>query len=195
MKKDWSAIRVTVLLYIVIIAIPLNYYFTKESFKSVQNDALTMGHLVSISASLPMLLTTQGDDNADAIFTKIDSSIEAIESNFINFAPNKEFVAIFQADVSFKLLKESYKNLKDSFINQNSDKAHIDIDAFSKTAQEMMTYKMELILDKLYLSLALTMLVLVILIFAMRTYMRLHFLKQDRKYMQNTSSSNSGDTI
>lgn len=192
MKKDWSAIRVTVLLYIMVVVIPLNYYFIKESFKSMQNDAATMGHLVSIGTAVPMLIT-QSSENADAIFKQIDSSLEAIELNFINFAPNKEFVALFQADASFKMLKESYKSFKGSFIN--GEKIPLELDAFSKTAEEMMAYKIELILDKLYLSLAFTMLLMVILIFAMRTYMRLHFLKQDKKHMQNSSISHTKDTI
>lgn len=194
MKRDWSAIRVTVLLYIIIAVIPLNYYFAKESFKSMRNDAATMGHLVSISTTVPILLSAQSNENIDASFAKIDSSLEAIESNFIDFAPNKEFVAIFQANASFKMLKESYKNFKDSFINGKKTSL-IEVDAFSKTAQEMMTYKMEFILDKLYLSLSFTVFLMVIFIFAMRTYMRLHFLKQDKKHMQNTPSSHIGDTI
>lgn len=182
MKKDWSALKITVLLYFIVMLIPINYYFAKESFRSTQNDASVMNHLVFIGGAVPALATTENSDKNSRLIKEIDSSLEAIEKNYINFPPNKEYVSLLRADKIFNSLKQSYKELKESLndsqaLRVHSNKIAGDINAFSTTAQEMMTYKINTILDTLYISLAFTMLLIVILIFFIRTYIRLQFLK------------------
>ena len=54
-KKDWSVTRITALLYVIVLFIPLNYYFVKHHFDDTQNDAKTMNHLVFIGSTLPSL--------------------------------------------------------------------------------------------------------------------------------------------
>lgn len=182
MKKDWSAIKITLLLYIIILFIPINYYFAKESFKSMRNDAATMNSLVFISGAVQTLPTEDDLNKKNALMKEIYSSLEAVENKFINFLPNKEYVTLFRAGEMFLLLKEAHKKLEKSIednteIKTAANKMSSEINAFSKTAQEMMSYKIETALNKLYISLAFTMLLIIILIFIVRTYIRLQFFK------------------
>lgn len=182
MKKDWSAFRITMLLYLIVVLMPLNYYFAKESFKSMRNDAATMDNLVFISGAVQALSAEDDLNKRNTLMKEIYSSLEAVEKKFINFPPNKKYVELFRADEIFALLKEAHKKLEKSIENSSeiktaSNKISSEINAFSKTAQEMMSYKIEMALNKLYISLAFTMLLIVVLIFIVRTYIRLQFLK------------------
>lgn len=182
MKKDWSAIKITLFLYLIVLLIPLNYYFAKESFNSMKNDAATMNSLVLLSGNI-QALSVEDDLHKKEILTKsINSSLNSIEQNFINFSPNKEYVELFRAKEIFSLLKNGYEKLETSTQNATetgsvADKVSMEINAFSKLAEEMASYKIETALNKLYISLALTMLLVIILIFFVRTYIRLQFFK------------------
>ncbi|MFA5455054.1 MAG: GGDEF domain-containing protein [Sulfurimonas sp.] len=182
MKKDWSTIRITLLLYLVVLFIPINYYFAKESFKSMQNDAATMNYLVFISGAVQTLPIEDGLNKKKTLMKEIYSYLEAIEKKFINFPPNREYVELFRAKEMFLLLKEAHKKLETSTPNGTGTGAvannmSSEINAFSKLVEEMASYKIETALNKLYISLAFTMLLIIILIFIVRTYIRLQFFK------------------
>lgn len=182
MKKDWYAIRITLLLYLIVLLIPINYYFAKESFSSIKNDATTMNSLVLLSGTI-QALSVEDDLHKKEILTKsIHSSLSAIEQNFINFLPNREYAELFRAKEMFFLVKNAYEKLETSTqdsaeIRKAADKVSMEINAFSKLAEEMSSYKIEAVLNMLYISLALTMLLVIILIFFVRTYIRLQFFK------------------
>lgn len=182
MKKDWSAIRITLLFYFIVVLIPLNYYFVKESFKSMKNDAAAMNYLVFISGAVQTLPTEDDLNKKKTLMKEIYSSLEAVEKKFINFPPNKEYVTLFRAGEMFSLLKNAHEKLEKSIENNieikiAANKMSSEINAFSKLAEEMTSYKSEMALNKLYISLAFTMLLIIILIFIVRTYIRLQFFK------------------
>jgi len=174
MKKDWSVIRITILLYFIVILLPLNYYYTKQSFKSMQNDASTMNNLVEISGALQTLTAIN--------IKEIDDSLETIEKKFINYPPNKEYVDMFHADKFYTLLVKNYEKLKlemndEALTKVNSFKTFTQVNNFSNITKEMMSYKMTIILDRLYLSLAFTMIIIVALIFFIRLYIKIQIKK------------------
>ncbi len=182
MKKDWSAIRITLLLYLIVLLIPINYYLAKESLKSIKSDASTMNNLVLLSGTIQALSIEDNLDKKETLLESIRSSINTVEENFINFLPNREYAELFRANEMFSLLKNAYEKLEKSTQNGTetgiaADKVSIEINAFSKLAEEMSSYKIETALNKLYISLALTMLLVIILIFFVRTYIRLQFFK------------------
>jgi diguanylate cyclase (GGDEF)-like protein len=182
MKKDWSAIRITLLLYLIVLLIPINYYFAKESFDGMKNDAATMNSLVLLSGNIQALSIEDDIHKKDILTKSIHSLLGAVEQNFINFSPNREYVELFRAKEMFSLLKNAYDKLENSAKNgietgAAEDRVSIEINAFSKLAEEIASYKIETALNKLYISLALTMLLVIILIFFVRTYIRLQFIK------------------
>lgn len=182
MKNDWSAIRVTLLLYLIVLFIPLNYYFANESFRSMKNDAMTMNSLVLLSGAVQEL-SIEDDLHKREILTKsIDSSLDSVEQNFISFLPNKEYVELFRAKEMFSLVKSAYEKLETTAPNGTqtsaaADRVLMEINTFSKLLEEMASYKIDTALNKLYISLAFTMLLVVLLVFVVRTYIRLQFFK------------------
>lgn len=182
MKKDWSTIKITLFLYLIVLLIPVNYYFAKESFNSIRNDPATMNTLVLLSSTIQALHIEDNLHKKEMLKDSASESLIAIEQNFINFFPNKEYVELFRANKMFSLLKNAYEELEVSTKNTTetraaSDKLSMEINAFSKLVEEMSSYKIDTALNKLYISLTLTMLSVIALIFFVRTYIRLQFLK------------------
>lgn len=148
----------------------------------MQNDAATMNNLVLLSGAVQALSNEDNLHKKELLMKSIDSSLYAVEENFINFLPNKEYVELFRAQKMFSLLKSAYKKLETAIeigaeVRADTDKVSMEIGAFSKVAEEIVSYKIETALNKLYISLAFTMFLVIILIFTVRTYMRLQFFK------------------
>lgn len=204
MKKDWSAIKVTSLLYFIVLLIPVNYYFVKDSFDSMKNDPQTTRHLVFISAAVPTLHLNYNLDKKIEILENTRSSLKIIEKEFINFQPNKEFVSLFGADKMFELVTKTHEELSESLQNDAEtksaiEKMSVEIEAFSKTLQEMISYKIEIALDTLYISIVSTMLAIIVLVFALRAYIHIQFFRHsiydhvtglyNKKYFENHLSN------
>jgi diguanylate cyclase (GGDEF)-like protein len=168
----------TALLYFIIILIPFNYYYAKQSIDGMRNDAATMERLVFVSGALQYLAITDKSKERSSLIKKVDATLKEIAENFIHFEANAQYVALFKADEDFNALANAYVQMKDS-----SEKPALAYNAFkevyifSKTAQEMMDYKVKTILDKLYLSLTFTMIGMVALIFLIRMYIKLQLRK------------------
>ncbi|MDD5158026.1 diguanylate cyclase [Sulfurimonas sp.] len=182
LKKDWSVIKITLLLYFVVLLLPLNYYFAKESFGTIRNDARVMNNIVLLSGALPSLIISDDFDKRDAIIKKIDDSFQIIEQVFIKHPQNREYIDLFGADEIYSSLRLSYEKLKVSLKNNSSTKDDISalnqgITLFSKTTQEIMSYKIEVALDKFYISILITMISIIALVFFIRIYMKLQLLK------------------
>ncbi|MEA2091476.1 MAG: GGDEF domain-containing protein [Campylobacterota bacterium] len=182
MKKDWSVIRITVLLYLIIFLLPLNYYFAKQSFQSTKNDATTMKHLVFINGAVQHLINIDNKGKLDSLTKEIDISFKYIDTTFINFSSNIEYIKLFRADESYNLLKSVYTKLKDtstaSDLKKNLATNFLkEINAFSHIVEDMMNYKQDIVLDRLYISLAVTMFTIITLIFFIRFYIKLQLRK------------------
>lgn len=200
MKRDWSVIRITILLYLVAFLLPLNYYFAKQSFQSTKNDASTMKNIVFISGSVQHLSVLDEKIAQEVLIKDIDASFKYIDKSFINYPSNIEYIKLFRADESYHILTKTYNKLKDISIDKNVKKVLAsefleEVNRFSRITQDMMNYKLGLVLNKLYISLASTMFVVIALIFLVRFYIKLQIKKHavhdhvtglyNRKYFDN----------
>lgn len=182
MKNDWPTIRITALLYFIVILIPFNYYFAKQSFESKYNDAATMKELVFISGALQHLAHLGNIGGREQLINEIDTALKNVEQSFIKFPANLAYVELFRADENFHALQNAYTRMKITPIDTPTEErlsrnAFKELNGFAQTAEAMMNYKLEVILDKLFLSLLFTMISVVTLIFFVRLYIKLQLTK------------------
>ena len=182
MKKDWSVIRITVLLYLMVVLLPLNYYFAEQSFQSTKNDASTMKHIVFISGAVQHLSNLNERSKQESLIKDIDDSFEEINTSFINFSSNIEYIKLFRADESFNILKKIYTQIKNTSKTQNMKRELAsdffkELSIFSNITQDMMNYKLGVVLNKLYISLASTMFLIIALIYFVRFYIKFQLKK------------------
>ncbi len=182
MKKDWPVFRITVLLYMIVVLLPLNYYFANRSFQSMQNDGSTMQQLVYINGGIQRILALPDSAERNTLIKEIESSFETIDEAFLQAPANAEYVALFRADEGFNVMWDAWKKLTGVLSERDlaqvpGDQCWIEVNSFSKTAEEMLAYKSESMLDNLYLSLIFSMLSVIALIFLIRVYIRVQIKK------------------
>ena len=181
MKKDWSVFRITVLLYIIVVLLPVNYYFANRSFESMKNDSKTMQNLAYINGAIQRVVTVELAEKKQLII-EVEELLSRVDQDFLQSGTNREFVEIFRAEESFLGVIASWNALQVSMTQERLVASHVktcwnEVNRFTKTAQKMMAYKSETMLDKLYLSLLFSMLAILILISAVRLFIRLQLQK------------------
>ena len=182
MKKDWSVFRITVLLYAVVVLLPLNYYFAVSSFESMKNDPKTMNNLVYINGAMQRVSAIADLVERDALIEGVTTSLNKIDNDFLKNPNNIEFVKLFRADESFDAVKRTWINLK-SALNDDKDLAILsqkcgkELNHFALTIEDMLEYKSKNMLDRLYLSLIFTMLIVIAIIFFIRMYIHIQIEK------------------
>jgi len=182
MKRDWSVFRITVLLYAIVVLLPLNYYFANRSFESMQSDGVTMNRLVYINGTIQRLIAMDDMPQRQSLIEEVELSFKTIDHDFLQASSNAEYVTLFRANEGYNAMIEAWISLKLAFNEPDLAKALGDqcwreVNSFSKTAEEMLAYKSETMLDRLYLSLLFTMLVVIALVFLIRLYIRIQIEK------------------
>lgn len=182
MKRDWSILRITILLYAIVILLPLNYYFANRSFKSMQNDGVTMNRLVYINGAIQRVIGLEDTSERQRLISEIELSFKAIDHDFLQASANAEYVVLFRANEGYSAMIDAWIELKMAFDEHDlahalGDKCWREVNSFSKMAEEMLNYKSETMLDRLYLSLIFTMLTIIALVFLIRFYIRIQIQK------------------
>ena len=182
MKRDWSVFRITILLYAIVVLLPFNYYFANHSFESMQNDGVTMNRLVYINGTIQRVIGMEDASQRQRLIDEVESSFKSIDHDFLQAASNTEFVALFRANEGYERMIETWIDLKTALDEKDladalGDKCWREVNSFAKTAEEMLAYKSEVMLDKLYLSLVFTMLTVIALVFLIRLYIRIQIQK------------------
>lgn len=182
MKRDWSVFRITILLYAIVVLLPFNYYFAYQSFESMQNDAVTMNRLVYINGAIQRVIGTKDSLAQETFIDEIETSFKAIDHDFLQEPANADYVTLFRADESYEDMIASWIALKMAFeekgsISLSGDRCWKEVNGFAKMTEEMLQYKSETMLDRLYLSLIFTMLAVITLVFFIRLYIRIQIRK------------------
>ncbi len=182
MKRDWSVFRITILLYAIVALLPLNYYFADRSFESMQSDGVTMNRLVYLNGTIQRVVGMEATATRAELVNEIESSFKVIDHDSLQATSNAEFVELFRANEGYDAMVEAWINLKMALEEQDiasglGDQCWREVNSFSTMAEEMLTYKSETMLDRLYLSLIFTMLSVITLVFLIRLYIRIQIQK------------------
>ena len=182
MKRDWSVFKITILLYAIVVLLPINYYFAVSSFSSMQNDGVTMNRLVYINGTIQRILLLDAGDTRNVLVEDVETAFKVINQKFLLAENNSEYVTLFRANESYDSMIQTWMNLKTN-LNKKDISRRLgiecwrEINTFSAITEEMLTYKGETMLDRLYLSLLFTMLAVIILVFSIRFYIQVQIKK------------------
>ena len=182
MKKDWSVFRITMLLYAIVVLLPVNYYFAMSSFNSIQNDGITMNRLVFINGTIQRILLLDEGEAQKTLIDNVETAFKVIDQKFLQDANNAEYVTLFRANEGYKSMIQTWIDLK-MVLNEKDlsgalgAKCWREVNSFSEMTEDMLDYKSETLLDRLYLSLLFTMLSVIVLVFFVRWYIRIQIQK------------------
>lgn len=182
MKRNWSVFRITVLLYVIVILLPLNYYFASSSFESMRHDGTTMQRLVYVNGAIQRVSGFQKSKENRELVQKIEETFKSIDHDFLQDRANAEYVKLFRADEAYGSMIEAWIALKMTLetsadVQGSAERCWNEVNSFSETAENMLSYKSEVMLDKLYLSLIFTMLSVLVLVFLIRLFIHIQIQK------------------
>jgi len=184
MKKDWSALRITLLLYIIVAMLPVNYYFVNRSFAGMKSDGMTMNRLVFINGAMQRVCAIEDPVERGELVSDIDAAMETIDRDFMQLPLNSEYVELFRSRDGFDALDNRWQNLKAAVESGNLSHMETEcracwneVNDFSQMIEEMMTFKGNELQDIAYLSLVLTMLFVLSVIYLVRLYIRIQIKK------------------
>jgi len=182
MKRDWSVFRITILLYAIVVLLPLNYYFANQSFESMQGDGVTMNRLVYINGTIQRIIGLDDVAEREQLTAEVEHSFKVIDEDFLQSSSNAEYVALFRANERYEAMIETWISLKTAFgdpdlVQVLGAKCWREVNSFSDMTEEMLAYKSETMLDRLYLSLIFTMLSVITLVFLIRLYIQIQIKK------------------
>ena len=177
MSIDWSAYRITLLLYLGVLLLPISFYFSYSSFSEIQSDTKMLNSMTLNSASMLTL-----DNNLNPL--EKQNIIKNVDLVFQNLRP-----WMFENDgksfyVGTEPLLKKYDSLLDCWNNsKNSDKKML-ITCFKKakslifSLDNMLKLKQNKIYNIFYVNLFVSMALLFTLIFLSRIYIYKQLKKQ-----------------
>ncbi len=168
--KEWESFRITLLLYIIVIVIPLTFYFIHNSFNSLKEDTEVIHQIGWING----ILETDSTNKLNSL----DKRLEKV-SIWVNLNNNSEFY------LGSQTLKKDFLNIKSSLneykqkISQDYSQSITDshriewnnsLKNLTVNIKNMVYLKEHKLINLFYLSLSIVMILSLILIYMVRNY-------------------------
>ena len=185
MQKEWSAFRLTLLLYSIVLIIPLTFYFLHTSFNTAQDDTKVIrqiGWLEGVSESLAITPSHQFNQqmvkNIDDTLQKI--SVWVTQNNDSEFYIGGQTLSKDLSDVS--LCWNAYKqkvsqHTNPSGINKHSSKCIDTVKNLTIIIENMVYLKQDKLINMFYWNLAVAMFLSLLMIYMVRSYIHMQMKK------------------
>ena len=165
--KEWESFRITLLLYIIVIVIPLTFYFVHNSFNSLKEDTRVMKQIGWINA----ILETHSADKLNIINKRLDEV-----SVWVNLNNNSEFY------LGSQTLKKDFSDVKSCLNNKStmvsqSIKCSDTLKNLTVIIENMVYLKEDKLINLFYLTLSIVMILTLILIYMVRHYIETQIIK------------------
>ncbi|GIT98639.1 GGDEF domain-containing protein [Sulfurovum sp. TSL1] len=174
MQKEWSSFRITLILYLVVLILPLGFYFVYTSFQTMQNDTKIVHQSSWTAGAMAHLALIQNDYER---VVHIDKALQEIspwvaQNNDSNLyiggqTLSKDFE---QIDACWTAYKESYMKHDTIAIGKQSLQCYELTDTFATVIEKMVYLKQNKIINIFYMSLALAMIFALLIIYLVRAY-------------------------
>lgn len=180
MLRDWSSLRVTVLLYLLVILFPVNLFYANKLIDDTQNDATTVKDIGLIGGGIQQLTIYAPKKIDKQLISSIDLLFKQVDTQFMQRTSNQFDVGFHNPQIEFANVRVCWRNFKKD-LPEFSDKKQIlksgetcwkQSTKLSIVVEKMSNLKREQALNGLYLSLVFTMIVTVLMIYFVRAYMR-----------------------
>jgi diguanylate cyclase (GGDEF)-like protein len=186
MKRDWSVLRITVLLYLIVILIPVNYIIAAQMFQSMDDDAYAIREIGFINGTIQRIVKSDENRGRNDLVGRVESAFSMVEDRFILKSENEAYVALFRADELYKQLNVCWRKLKSDIVQKRSDSVLYEqsercweIGNDVAVVMERLTeYKTQKLMNTLFITLAVTMLAVILLIYLVRVFIRVQISRQ-----------------
>ena len=176
MSKEWSSFRITLLLYILVLLLPLSFYFVYTSFKTIQSDTRNVHQTAWITGAFESVRLAANKKDREHKITQIDTALTDI-SHWVEKNNRSDLY------IGFKSLSEDYTQVNRCWNNykevisaqqsMESDKAlqcRENANYLAIIVEKMVYLKQKKMINLFYISLTVAMLLVLLVIYLVRIY-------------------------
>ena len=178
-SKDWSILRVTLLLYLLVVLFPVNIYLANHILTDTQLDTQTISSLKRISGQMQDVTLNSGDADKESLHL-IDHYMRSISQEYITSDTNKFDVGFENVQVEFSLLQGCWADFKSQLVKEPASALLLEKNAACQKrvmklvvlVDKMANIKREQSLLWLNIVLIVTMIIMVVTIYYVRITMK-----------------------
>ncbi|MCO4845972.1 MAG: diguanylate cyclase [Sulfurovum sp.] len=181
MQKEWSSFRITLILYLVVLILPFSFYFVYTSFQTMQTDTRVVRQSSWTAGAMEHLALKQNDQTT---VVRIDKALQEISPWIAQNNDSKLYIGsqtlskdFSQINACWTAYKESYLKHDNTAIKQHSLQCYELTDTMAIIIEKMVYLKQNKIINVFYLSLALAMILVLLMIYLVRTYIHTQMKK------------------
>jgi diguanylate cyclase (GGDEF)-like protein len=177
MTKEWSSFRITLVLYILVLILPLSFYFVYSSFKTIQSDTKIVHQTASIGGEIEYLAlnptmhnTQQKMTNIESIFKNISSWVVKNDSSDLYIGTKSLSEDFTQVQTCWDTYKQVISKQNTMLLKDNTFECYEKITSFSIVIEKMVYLKQKKLINLFYASLIIAMLLILLIIYFVRIY-------------------------
>lgn len=184
MQKEWSSLRITLLLYLAILLLPFSFYFVYTSFETIQQDTKTVRQSSWLAGAIGH--TTHKND-----LKTIDDIDKTLQSLSIWTAKNNDT----QLYIGTNTLSEDFSKVKSCWMKNKNDltvastQCYTLSESMALNIEKMVYLQQKKIINIFYISLTLGMTFILLTIYLVRTYiyiqMKKHAIRDHETHLFN----------
>jgi len=185
MPKEWSSFRITLLLYILVLILPLSFYFVYSSFKTIQNDTKIVHHTGWVGGAIEYLALNPKSQNFQKTITDIDSNLQYISNWVIKNDKSNLYIGAESLSKDLTQVKTCWNEYKQILSQQNTAEIHEHssqcwekANSFAIIVEKMVYLKQNKMINLFYFSLSTAMILILLVIYMVRIYIH----KQMKKH-------------
>ena len=185
MPKEWSSFRITLLLYILVLILPLSFYFVYSSFKTIQNDTKIVHQTGWAGGAIEYLALNPKSQNFQKTITDIDSNLQYISNWVIKNDKSNLYIGAESLSKDLTQVKTCWNEYKQILSRQDTAAIHEHsfqcwekANSFAIIVEKMVYLKQNKMINIFYFSLTAAMILILLVIYMIRIYIH----KQMKKH-------------
>jgi len=175
MQINWSAYRITLLLYAGVLLLPFGFYYSYSLFDEVHVDTAVMKKLSISGGEILLLSKIENREVREKKILTIDRRLKKIEPWIKEHNEDRFYVGGQSFLIDYNQLIEFWNNVKKSVVHSDTNE-RFTVQSWqiarrlSFSAEKMLDLKQERIYNFFYINFAITMIFLFLLVFIVRAY-------------------------
>ncbi|NOR58682.1 MAG: diguanylate cyclase [Sulfurimonas sp.] len=169
MKLDWSAYKITMLLYFGVLLLPISFYFAYSSFGETRSDTKVLSDLTLNGGSILAIGNTMEHSEKQKMIDNADKIFKQLRPWMVENDSNKFYVGLDPLLQKYDALISCWQNSK-TYNKKTSLQCWKQIKSLVFSINNMIKLKQERIYNIFYISLFMAMALLLILVSLTRAY-------------------------
>jgi len=179
MKNEWTSFRITVILYIMVALLPFSFYFVYRAFHDIKADtAVVRSSSWNAGAVLHMTLTSSVPERQH-VSDEIDMRIHEIALWVEENRNSTYYVGATSLSDDFQKTEAVWKEYKEKISAAKTERLHTEglytyniFENLALVIEKMVYFKQNHLINMFYLSLTAAMILLLLVIYFIREYIR-----------------------